>query len=658
MKIVDVSRGWRKKKDLACYGMWVCVESYNKKTRMRKIYLILFVVLIQPLHGQNFKEKDVRTKINDVTVFLSGAQIFETALVTIPAGKTILTIKDLSPYVDEKSIQVKADGEFTILSVNHKFNYLNDPSRDVKIDSLKKVLDESELAVIKDEARLDILKEKQSLLDKNKNLGGETSGATIAQLKQAMDFYEAELSRIREEEIRIGRAIAAKKNNQEKVTKQLKELNEQSSLPTSEIEVRVSAENQLTTKLNLTYLVANAGWYPKYDIRVQDINSPLELTYKAEVYQNTGVDWKDVKLRFSNGDPNQSGQIPTLAPWVMTYARNTSYGAAIYGSRASQWSGNVRGKVLSQDGSPLPGVNVLIKGTTIGTVTDMAGNYSLVLPSNSSPLVFSFIGMKSKELNVTGSEMNVVLEEDATMLQEVMTTGYGYQGAGLRIRGTSSVKPKLVPSNIIVTRVVENQTTVEIEVQTPYSIKSNGEKLQVDLRKHQINALYEYYAVPKLDKDAFLIAKIINWDQYNLLEGEANLYFEDAFVGRSVLNAKSLEDTLDISLGRDKNIVIGRQRNEQLTTRRTLGLNVVEIRGYKITVRNKKSQSIKLTVFDHLPVPIVSDITVNHTELSNGQLEEKTGKITWEITLEPQKQKEIDLQFEVKYPKREKVLLE
>src|SRR5687768_8507683 len=123
---------------------------------MRSIYLFLLVIGAQQLHAQNFKDKDVKTKISDVTVFLSGAQIFETGLVTIPAGKTTLRIKDLSPYVDEKSIQVKAEGDFTILSVNHRYNYLNALTRDAKIDSLRKILDESELAVTKDEGRLDV----------------------------------------------------------------------------------------------------------------------------------------------------------------------------------------------------------------------------------------------------------------------------------------------------------------------------------------------------------------------------------------------------------------------------------------------------------------------------------------------------------------------
>lgn len=595
-------------------------------------------------------------EIKEVTVFLNGAQIFEEGKITIPAGKTILRVTDLSPHIDEKSIQVKADGDFTILSVNHKFNYLNELTNDERIDSLKALAEVLEVAVERDYARLNVLSEKLSLLNENKNLGGQASGVSIAQLKQAMEFYEAEISKIKEEEIKTNKSIERKSEKINQIEQQLRELNETNSLPSSEVEIRVSSENEVSSKIDLTYLVANAGWFPKYDIRVENINSPLELTYKAEIFQNTGVDWKNVTLRFSNGDPNQSGVLPELNTWNLNYARYTTFDNR-YGMPSA--IRNVSGTVISEgDRKPLPGVNVIVKGTTIGTVTDMNGNYSLTLPNNASTLVFSFIGFSSQEVPIAQPNIRVVMQSDVQQLAEVVATGYEPerllqgQAPGVRIRGESSIA-KSVP-----TTVVENQTTVEFEVSTPYSITSNGEKLQVDLKRHEIEAIYEYYAVPKLDKDAFLIAQLANWDQYNLLAGEANLYFEDAYVGRTILDAKSLQDTLEISLGRDKNIVINREKNEQFSKRQTFGSNVIETRSFKINIRNKKSQSIKLTLFDQIPHSVVDDIEVSPMELSSGHLDENTGKVKWELTLEPQEQKDINLQYEVKYPKREKVILE
>jgi hypothetical protein len=326
---------------------------------------------------------------------------------------------------------------------------------------------------------------------------------------------------------------------------------------------------------------------------------------------------------------------------------------------------NVKGTVVSaDDGRPIPGVNVVVKGTTIGTVTDVNGNYNLTLPNNASTLIFSFIGMVAQEVPISKADVGVRMETDVTQLSEVVVTGYAVDGelqgrtAGVQSRGVRLRDIKGGVATTVPTTVIENQTTVEIEVATPYSIASNGEKLQVDLKKHSIEAIYEYYAIPKLDKDAFLVAQIINWDQYNLLEGEANLYFEDAFVGRTVLDAKSMQDTLAISLGRDKGIVLGREKNEQFSKRRAIGSNVLDSRGFKIAVRNKKSQPIKLTIFDQIPVSVISDITISPLNLSSGQLDKTTGLITWELTVEGQQQKDITFQYEAKYPRREKVILE
>ena len=607
-------------------------------------------------YAQNFKEKELKTEIKEVTVFLKGAQIFETGSVVIPQGNTILKVKGLSSFVDEKSIQVKATGDFTILSVNHSLNHLEELQKNEKADSLTKVTEAIYLAVSYENARLAVLKEKQSILNENKKLRGQNSETPIAQLKQTMDFYEAEVSKIKTEEIKINKSIEAKNAEISALQRQLQELYTLRVWPSGEITIRVNADTQTSGKFTITYMVDNAGWYPKYDVRVKDINSPLQLIYKAELFQNTGIDWKNVKLRFSNGSPNQSGMVPTLMPWNLTYARYTNLQPkTYYGLDAVR---SVQGRVTSaDDGSPLPGVSVLVKGSTIGTQTDGDGNYALTLPNGATDLTFSFISLKSQTVKINRSEIDVAMESDAATLNEVVVVASGLT-VQRRELGNQATTVRGRATQPLTTNVIENQTTVEIEIATPYSVKSNGEKLMIDLKKYDIDALYEYYAIPKLDKDAFLMARIINWDQYSLLEGEANLYFEDAFVGRSILDAKSLQDTLSISLGRDRSIVISREKNEQFSKRKVLSGNIQETKGFKLVVRNKKSQSINLTVFDQVPVSIIDDITVTLVELSKAKFDKKTGQVAWELNIDSQQQKEINLQYEVKYPKNESVLLE
>ncbi|MDH5399275.1 MAG: mucoidy inhibitor MuiA family protein [Cyclobacteriaceae bacterium] len=620
-------------------------------------FLMTWAIIVSPVFSQNttFKPNELKTTIKEVTVFLQGANITRTGKVDIPAGKSILTVKALSPHIDSKSVQIKASGNFTVLSVNHKINYLGLLIRGEKIDSLHREMTRLDHAIAEKSARLEILNEMQSLLNANKTLGGNNSGFSLNELKQAIDFYDRELSAIKVEELKTSTEINDLKEQRTRLTQQVSAVAGQKDKPSGEVEVRIEAEVKTKGEFTITYLVANAGWFPNYDIRVENVEKPIRLKYKADVYQNTGVDWDNVKLRFSNGDPNQSGIAPKLHPWLLNYARYTFYDKQGYalGTRPA-FQGKVSGVITDENGLPLPGASITIRGSSTGTAADMNGRYSLVVPQGVNSFVVSYVGYNSQEIPINAAIKNIRLTEDTQELQEVVVRGYSSKKS--KLYGSSA--PKMEIADMVNTTTIENQTTVEFEIETPYSIKSNGEKLGVELNEYDIETHYEYYAVPKIDKDAFLMARIINWDQYNLLEGEANLYFEDSYVGRTILDAKSLSDTLSISLGRDKNIVIGRKKMEEFSKRRTVGMNKLDTRGFEIMVRNKKSQAITLHLLDQVPVSAISDIAITPLKLSGGKLNEQTGEVTWELKLEGQQQKDLELKYEVKYPRRERVDLE
>jgi len=618
-----------------------------------KYFTFLIILLSFQTFSQSFAERELKTKIDEVTIYIEGGLISRVGKIEIPEGKSIVQVKSLSPHIDDKSIQVKALGDFTILSVNHRLNYLDRIKKDIKIDSLNKEISKLEFQIATSQSRLEVLEEKQSLLDENKNLGGKSSGASLTQIKQAIEFYDRELTSVKKEEIDTKQKIKLMQKEREKINQEISSINGFEELPTGEIEIRIESEAKSKGDFKITYLVANTGWYPKYDVRVAGVEEPLELKYKADIYQNTGVDWGNVKLKLSNGNPNQSGLAPDLRTWYLNYTRNTIVNRSKYGV-ASNSIRSVSGKIIDESGESLPGATIIVKGTTVGTVSDFNGNFSLTLPNGASYLSVSYIGFITEEIPISSSNITITLEPDVSRLEEVVVVAYGVSG---RSQGrTQDIQSK--KAETVRTTTIENQTTVELEVEQPYSVKSNGDKLSVDLKSIELETLYEYYAIPKLDKDAFLIAKVLNWDQHNLLEGEANLYFEDAYVGRSILDARSLKDTLEISIGRDKSIVIGREKMEEFSKRKTIGSNKIDSRSFQIIARNKKSEQIKLTLFDQIPVAAISDISVTPIELSNGKLNEKTGEVIWEMELSSQSQNEMTLRYEVKYPKREKVTLE
>lgn len=288
-----------------------------------KRYILLFLLAGQLLHGQDLKDTELRTEIKEVTVFLQGAQLTREGSISLNKGKTLLKIENLSPYLDEKSMEIKGEGDFTILSVNHTLNYLNKQKLDERTHGLRDQSDSLLLEISYKNAELEVLQEKSQLLDINKKLGHGEQGSDLDKLREVVDYYTQEITQIKKRQISIRQDILRLRKKKLDLENELNTLREEPDLPTSEIEITVSAEQKVEAKIFAKYLVSNVGWFPKYDVRVENVQSPVQLTYKAEVFQQCGEDWEQVKLKFSNVDPRKSGLAPTLKPWQLTYARLT-----------------------------------------------------------------------------------------------------------------------------------------------------------------------------------------------------------------------------------------------------------------------------------------------------------------------------------------------
>ena len=87
----------------------------------------------------------------------------------------------------------------------------------------------------------------------------------------------------------------------------------------------------------------------------------------------------------------------------------------------------IKGAVTEEDGASLPGVSVVVKGTTLGTVTDIDGKFEITVPNESNVLIFSFIGMLTQEITIDSqSELEVVLLTDAKQMNEVVVTAHSF----------------------------------------------------------------------------------------------------------------------------------------------------------------------------------------------------------------------------------------
>jgi uncharacterized protein (TIGR02231 family) len=198
---------------------------------------------------------------------------------------------------------------------------------------------------------------------------------------------------------------------------------------------------------------------------------------------------------------------------------------------------------------------------------------------------------------------------------------------------------------------VQTTLAVNFDIAIPYNINSGGNAEMVDIQNHSLRSNYKYYTVPKFDKDAFLTAIITDWEKYNLLPGTANVYFEGTFVGTTDIAGGEAKDTLLISMGRDKKIISKREVVEEFKSRKNVGSNIRESFGYRITLRNIKNEPISIVMEDQVPISQDSRIEVELEDAKGADFNRETGKLTWNLTLQPLENKEILLKYNVKYPK-------
>jgi uncharacterized protein (TIGR02231 family) len=517
--------------------------------------------------------KPVKSTIKEVTVFLQGAQISRTGQVTVPAGTSYLIFEGLPQDIMTQTIQVSGKGDFTILNVVHQINYLNGQKKTKEIMMLEDSLENLNNQITEQSTMLGVYTDEEAMLLANKAIGGQQQGVKIADLKEATEYYRTRLTDIRLKKIKQDQLI---KKLQEKITiinNQLIQLNALKNIPTSEIIIGVTAKSPSTGTLTVTYALMNAGWTPSYDLRATDVNNPIKLAYKANVYQSTGEDWNDIRLTLSTGNPQESGAKPILNPWYLNFYNPVSYDYE-YDKKAK-------------------------------------GDYK----EEAKPETSTVNEIAVSDENAAGSMANY-------------------------------------------TTMTESTTTFEFEIEIPYSIPADGKYYNVQIREISLPAIYEYYAAPKLDKDAFLMARVTGWEEYNLLSGNINLYFEGTYVGVSYIDVNNTKDTIDFSLGRDKNIVVTRNRMKDFMSKKMIGLNQTETYAFEIEIKNKKKQNVKIVIEDQFPISQNKDIEVERMELSGGTYDEDTGKLSWKLDLKPAETKKLKMMYSVKYPKNQRVILE
>lgn len=649
---------------------------------MRRTILVLAQLLCVPFLAFS-AEKPVTTTISAVKVFLSGAEVTRTGKVDLPKGTATLVFAGLSEEVDPSNIQVSGTGAFTILGVQHRLNYLEEKQDRAEVVELKARIKALEADITKEQSLLGVLDKEDARLAKNDVIAGD-AGLSLEQLRSINDYLQSRQEALALKRIERQARIASLNEDLGKVKLQLAQVQGKKTRPTSEVVVEVSANAAVSATLTLKYMVSSAGWSPSYDIRVADITKPMQLTYKAQVYQSTGEDWDKVQLALSSGDPNKDAIMPTLYPWRLDFGRPQPAPVSNVQPGYNPNVRDVRGIIRdAKTGEPLPFVNVILtdaNGQMInGTTSNVDGYYAIAVPMNGRSLRVDYIGYNSQQLAISAGTLNVNMVESAQQLSEVVVQGSRSSAEMKRLAPMAGVQHSSRSSKMrrqrldlggdawadnmdattaLAESVSERATSFEFAISVPYTIPSDGKNHQVGVQEQELSSSYKYYCTPKLDLDAFLFAQVTGWEGLNLLAGPAYIYFEGTYVGESLLDLGGVGDTLDISLGRDKGVTVQRTKRKDFSQRQVVGNKRTESVGWEINVRNNKAQAIDLVITDQFPIATRSEIEVKLDDNGGATVNEEKGFLTWKERVEPRTNKELRFGYSVKVPKDRMVVLE
>lgn len=634
-------------------------------------------------------EIKITSQIDDVTVFLQGAQINRSGSATIPAGISEVIFNGISPLLKRESLQAGTKSSVSILSVHYETKTTEKAQNKDELVTLEKSQLEKQDELNRLYVKLEVIRTRETMIVNLVNYQSDHPTSTIEDVVKAEQIIATKLEAIKLERLQVEKQI-------EILTREVNQLNQKIAAMgvlyesiEPRIVIKVKAESEVKAKFTVSYFVSNARWYPSYNLNVKNLDEPLMIDYQANISQQTGEDWTDVKLTLSTVDPNLSGQKPILAPWYLVLNQsNQRYDESNQNRYTPNQVNTVSGRITDQYGDPLPYATVLVEGSTIGCYTDADGFYTLNIPQGKNQISVSYIGYNPVTIYITSATHNIVLAEKPLMLEEVivfedmereegysvdaieMSASYSYTTNEVmnvstirekKSDGPGRNKPAIYSPTYSAPVEMNRQVNVvaaEFKIEETYSIPSDQKNYNVKIDEIEKKVFYQYYCAPRFNTDVFLTAQMTDWEDLSLLEGQANIFFEGTFVGTSLLDAKFVGDTLDISLGRDKRIVVDRVKEKEYSKYKVVGNEATKSVKWVISVKNNKDVPINLILEDQFPLTSDSQIQIETDEVQDGVVDENTGIITWDIKLAGGKMSEVSFKYKVTYPSGNEVYLD
>ncbi len=557
-----------------------------------KIILCLLISTGMALSTMANEPKKVNSKIDKVTVFLQGAQIVRSAPVSLSPGTTDIIFDGVSPNLNTGSLQAGGQGNFVIMSVQYNTEYT--PPGTKKEQAVPASL------LMKIEKTQDTL----TLLD----FDTET-------LNYRLQAWNTEKSMLERNKLITGEgktdSLTLFIQAMEYYRKKIHEIN----------------QNIIEIKMEQKALARKRSGVHQ---RLQEL-----LNYKNQLERdNVTQDSYNYQVIVT-----VSSKTATQGTITINYLVNNASWVPAYELRAENSS------------SP---VNLHYKAYISQTTGEDWKNVKLVLSTlnpqrqQTKPSLMPWVLRYYQPPKLVGYlQSNVAIPLAA---ESIKTDEEAYETTSVRKSKTVTAGAQSVSAY---TQQSVTFSNVEFEIELPYTICSDGKSQQVTVMEEKIEALYKHYIVPKIEQEAFLMARLTGWENLNLLPGTANIYFQNTIIGATHVDPNTINDTLDISLGRDPGISVTRKKLKDKESTKLLSNNYEKEIVIEIAIRNKRDEKVEIQVEDQLPISAEQDVKVKYTieKLAGAEINEQTGALTWNLKLGARESKTFTFSYIISYPK-------
>lgn len=638
---------------------------------MKKTLLLLSFGLGTMLFAQ---PQEVKSTISQVTVYQQGATVERTASVNLSPGRHQIMFTGLPEDLNPQLIQFKVPDGWKVLDQQYRL-LLPEEIRKSSFSAREEVIKQRMNALDDLEDQIRLIQKELNFIDLNEDLKANRT-LTITQLREANAYF----AQRRELLYAQHRKLVRERRDWQQTIQELRSaltLDRQKEMKLPKVYViDLSVKKLGVEQLTLTYYSDKAGWTSRYSLRMEELNKTLELEHYAEIDQQTGEDWKDVKLVLSTGQPELGGRLPDVKPWYLNLSeRYYPHIIPRSNKRGVRGSGIIYGRVTDKSGASIPFAAITVKrgGQVVaGTSTDFDGEYQITNAIGLVNLEFSFLGYEThiiENVNIpmnSAVEISPALQEQATMISEVEVvweaplidgtkTSTVVTSDHLSTRMKTGGRPAQYgnEAGTIVPNLFEDHqlTTQTYSVNEKFSIPSTGNPRSTLIRTINLPADYKHKAAPALDPSVFLFAEVTDWRGFNLLEGPVSIYTQGSYMGEFFFDPATSKDTLELSLGRDAGVSVVREPVALNTSRNFFGSTVTRNFAYRNRVNSSKKFPVTLLLTEQIPVSQHEKIEVNKVEIGAGKLNSETGYVEWTLKLDPQQTQNVEYSFEVKHPK-------